>query len=145
MEHALIRSSALFKNATDDDLRALVAIAEPLELRPGETLWEADQEPNAMYIVELGTVDLRLKGQERPVATFGSRQSLGTLGLFHRGTRGTSARAREETHLVRVSFDNLTTLLAQRPAFAAQVYLNAATFLAKHVAELVSERDRPYF
>ena len=145
MEHALIRSSALFKNATDDDLAALVAIAEPLGLRAGETLWEADHQPDAMYIVEIGTVELRLKGQEAPVATFGSLQSFGTLAFFYPTARGTTARAREETRLVRIPYGKLKSVLSKRPTFAAQVYLDTATFLAKHVGDLVRERDRPYF
>lgn len=146
MENAdLIRNTYLFRGIAADDLSALSTIIEEAVLVPGQTVYDVDQVADALFIIEMGTVDIIVKGKQAPVATMGSGQTLGELAFFQPGKRFAAATARERTNVARISFDRLAQLLTDRPALALLFYRNACTFLAKHVRELAAERDRRYF
>jgi CRP-like cAMP-binding protein len=141
----LIKNTYLFRGVAADDLAALSAITEDAVLMPGQTIYDVDQLSDAIFVIELGTVDIVAKGKQAPVATMGSGQTLGELAFFQPGKRFASATARERTHVARIPFDRLTKLLTDRPALALLFYQNACMFLAKHVRELAADRDRRYF
>jgi CRP-like cAMP-binding protein len=135
----------LFRGIAADDLSALSRITEQAVLLSGQLVYESDQVSDAIIIIEMGTIDIVVKGKQAPVATMGNGQTLGELAFFHPGKRFATATARERTQLVRIPFDKLAQLLTDRPPLALLFYRNACTFLAKHVRELALERDRRYF
>jgi CRP/FNR family cyclic AMP-dependent transcriptional regulator len=141
----LIENTYLFRGITAADLSALSAVAEQTTLFPGQLVYDVEQHSDALFIIEVGTVDIIVKGKQTPVVTMGSGQTLGELAFFQPAPRFATATARERTELVRISFDKLGRLLEERPAFALVFYRNACAFLAKHVRELGAERDRRYF
>lgn len=141
----LIENTYLFRGAAPADLSALAAIAEQKTLFPGQAVYDVEQQSDALFIVEMGTVDIVVKGKQTPVVTMGSGQTLGELAFFQPAPRFATATARERSQLTRIPFDKLTRLLQDRPALALVFYRNACTFLAKHVKELGAERDRRYF
>ena len=141
----LIENTYLFRGAEPDDLSALSGIAEQKTVFPGQAVYDVEQPSDALFIIEVGTVDITAKGKQTPVVTMGSRQTLGELAFFDPAPRFATATARERTELIRIPFDKLSQLLKERPALALIFYRNACTFLAKHVRELGSERDRRYF
>jgi CRP/FNR family cyclic AMP-dependent transcriptional regulator len=141
----LIENTYLFRGIGAADLSALSAIAEPATLFPGQMAYDAEQQSDALFVIEVGTIDIIVKGKQTPVVTMGSGQTLGELAFFQPAPRFATATARERTELVRISFDKLTRLLEERPTFALVFYRNACTFLARHVRELGAERDRRYF
>jgi CRP/FNR family transcriptional regulator, cyclic AMP receptor protein len=141
----LIENTYLFRGITAADLSALSAVAEQTTLFPGQLVYDVEQHSDALFIIEVGTVDIIVKGKQTPVVTMGSGQTLGELAFFQPAPRFATATTRERTELVRISFDKLGRLLEERPAFALVFYRNACTFLAKHVRELGAERDRRYF
>ena len=141
----LIENTYLFRGVAAPDLAALSVIAEQTTVLPGQLVYDVEQQSDALFIIEVGTVDIIVKGKKTPVVTMGSGQTLGELAFFQPAPRFATATARERTELVRIPFDKLTRLLEERPALALVFYRNACTFLAKHVRELGSERDRRYF
>jgi CRP/FNR family cyclic AMP-dependent transcriptional regulator len=141
----LIENTYLFRGITAADLSALSAVAEQTTLFPGQLVYDVEQHSDALFIIEVGTVDIIVKGKQTPVVTMGSGQTLGELAFFQPAPRFATATTRERTELVRISFDKLGRLLEERPAFALVFYRNACAFLAKHVRELGAERDRRYF
>jgi CRP/FNR family cyclic AMP-dependent transcriptional regulator len=141
----LIKNLYLFRGIAADDLSALSAIAEQAVLLPGQPAYDIDQVADAIFIIEMGTIDIIVKGKQSPVVTMGNGQLLGELAFFQPAKRFASATARERTQLVRIPFDKLAKLLTDRPSLALLFYKNACSFLAKHVRELALERDRRYF
>jgi CRP/FNR family transcriptional regulator len=141
----LIENTYLFRGIGAADLSALSAVAEQTTLFPGQLVYAVEQQSDALFIIEVGTVDIIVKGKQTPVVTMGTGQTLGELAFFQPAPRFATATARERTELVRIPFDKLTRLLEERPALALVFYRNACMFLAKHVRELGSERDRRYF
>jgi CRP/FNR family transcriptional regulator, cyclic AMP receptor protein len=141
----LIKNTYLFRGIAANDLSALSGIAEETILSPGQLVYDVEQHSDALFIIDVGTVDIVVKGKQAPVVTMGSGQTLGELAFFQPAPRFATATARERTELVRISFDKLGRLLEERPAFALLFFRNACAFLAKHVRELGAERDRRYF
>ena len=141
----LIRNTYLFRGIAADDLAALSKIAEDTVLSQGQTIYDVDQAADAIFIIEMGTVDIVVKGKQAPVATMGTGQTLGELAFFQPDKRFATATARERTHIVRIDFHKLAQLLSDRPSLALLFYRNACMFLAKHVRELAADRDRRYF
>ena len=141
----LIRNNYLFRGITADDLSALSRIVEDTVLSQGQTIYDVDQVSDAIFIIEMGTVDIVVKGKQAPVVTMGSGQTVGELAFFQPGKRFATATVRERTHVMRIAFDKLAELLNDRPSLALIFYRNACTFLAKHVRELAADRDRRYF
>ena len=141
----LIKGTYLFRGIDTNDLTALLGITEQTVLLAGQLAYDVDQLSDAIFIIEMGTIDIVVKGKQTPVVTMGNGQTLGELAFFQPDKRFATATARERTQLVRLPFDKLTQLLADRPALALLFYRNACTFFAKHIRELGSERDRRYF
>ena len=141
----LIKNNYLFRDIAASDLSALAGIAEEKDLNAGNLIYEAGQASDAIFIIEMGTVDILPQGRQAPFATMGSGQGLGELGFFYSDKRVATAVARERTQLVRIPFDKLAHLVTERPPFGLIFYRNASMFLAKHVRELALERDHRYF
>jgi len=141
----LLKRIYLFGDATDVDIAGLMQRAPPRKYQQGELVFNEGDEADAMFIVEIGTVDMVPTGKELAVVTIGSGQALGEVAFFRRGKRPGSARARETSTLMRIPFDRLEQLLVERPAFALSFYRNACGFLAKHLRTLITEVDRRYF
>ena len=141
----LIKNTYLFRGIDASDLSSLTRIAEEREVMAGNLIYDAGQDSDAIFIIGMGTVDIIPQGKQIPFATMGSGQSLGELAFFHPDKRVASATARERTQLVRISFDKLKQLIAERPTFGLILYRNASMFLAKHVRDLGLERNQRYF
>jgi CRP-like cAMP-binding protein len=141
----LIKNTYLFRGMSSDDLNALSPSVEERVLKQGELAYDAGQDSDAIFIIEMGTVDIIPHGKQSPFATLGSGQTFGELAFFQPDKRAASATARERTQLVRIPFDKLVQLVTDRPTFGLVFYRNACLFLAKHVRELALERDQRYF
>jgi CRP/FNR family transcriptional regulator len=144
-QQTLLERTYLFRGATNDDLASLVEIAAPKKYLQGEFLFNGGDEADAMFVVEMGTVDIVPAGKELAVVTIGSGQTFGEMAFFSRGQRPASARARETSSVLRIPFDRLERLLGERPVLAMTFYRNACGFLAKHVRTLLGDLDRRYF
>jgi CRP-like cAMP-binding protein len=141
---SVLKNSYLFRSVSDNDLDSVLALTERKRFHQGELVYAAGSDADAMFFVEMGTVDITVKGKEIPILTAGTGQSFGELGFFRPAKRPVSALAREQTHLLRIPYDRLTTLLGERPALALAVYRNASGFFAKHLELISFEVDYRY-
>ncbi len=76
--------------------------------------------------------------------TIGSGQGFGELAFFERGKRPASASARERTYLLRIPYERLSKVLAERPELTLLVYRNACAFFAKHFRTIALDLNRRY-
>lgn len=141
----LLKGIYLFRDATEDSLNNLAAIAVPRNYLQGELVFNEGDQADAIFVVEMGTVDIVPPGKELAVVTIGSGQAFGEMAFFNPGKRPASARARETSSILRIPFDDLEPLLAKTPALALSLYRNGCGFLAKHVRTLLSDLNRRYF
>ena len=140
----MVSHTAMFRGADPVDIDALVAASEPRAYAAGEHVFEPRNPADALFVIEIGQVEVRAKDKDIPVATVGSGQTLGDLAFFARDQHGGSAFSREATRLLRVPFAEIDRLIAERPQFALVVYRNAANRFARHLLTMAAERDRPY-
>jgi CRP-like cAMP-binding protein len=135
----------LFRGASPEDLAAVAAITERRDFLSGDVVYRAGEPADAMFHIEMGTIEIAKPGAQVVFATLGTGQTVGEVAYFDGGNRAAVAHTRERTRVLRIPFDTLTTLLAERPGLALVVYRNASAFLARHVRQLALERDQRYF
>jgi CRP-like cAMP-binding protein len=140
----LLKNFYLFTDATVDDLSALEAICEPGVCIAGDLVYHEGQGSDALFLIEMGTMDIMPMGKETVFATMGSGQGFGELAFFEHGPRPAAAYARESTRLLRIPFAQLSQVLAERPALALLVYRNACAFFAKHIRRMASTLNHRY-
>jgi CRP/FNR family cyclic AMP-dependent transcriptional regulator len=140
----LLKDFYLFTDVTSNDLQALEAIVERKVCIAGDHIYNEGEIADALFLVEMGTVDIMGKGKEIAFATIGSGHGFGELSFFGRGTRPASALARERTHILQISYERLSKVLSERPGLGLIVYRNACSFFAKHFRALALDLDRRY-
>ena len=145
MDHReLLRNFYLFTDATATDLQALEAISEPRVCIADDAVYHEGETADAMFLVEMGTVDIMPLGKEMVFAEMGSGQGFGELAFFEHGPRPAAAYTREITHLLRIPYAKLSQVLAERPELALLVYRNACAFFAKHMRRMALTLDHQY-
>jgi CRP/FNR family cyclic AMP-dependent transcriptional regulator len=143
-QQGLLKKSYLFAGVTSDDLQALDAIVERKTYIAGDLVHSEGDVADAMYLIEMGAVDIMRKGKEMVFGTIGSEQGFGELSFFEPGPRPASASVRERTYLLRMPYERLSRVLAERPALALLVYRNACAFFAKHMRMMAHDLNRRY-
>jgi CRP/FNR family transcriptional regulator len=143
-QRELLKNFYLFTNVTSNDLCALDAIVERRVYMAGDLIYSEGEVADALFFIEMGTVDIVPKGKEIVFTTLGSGQSFGELAFFERGTRPASASARERTHLLRIPFERFSKVLTERPELALLVYRNACAFFAKHFRMMALDLNHRY-
>jgi CRP-like cAMP-binding protein len=143
-QRELLKNFYLFTDVTSNDLDALEAIVERKSYIAGDLVINEGEVADALFLVEMGTVDIVPKGKERVFATIGSGHGFGELAFFERGTRPASVSARERSYLLRIPYEPFSQLLSGRPGLALIVYRNACTFFARHFRALAGDLNRRY-
>jgi CRP-like cAMP-binding protein len=88
MEHQeLLTHVYLFRGATSEDLAALASIVERKVVIAGDRVYAEGDDPDAMFLIEMGRVDVGPEQRRTAIVTFGSGQAFGELGFFARGRR----------------------------------------------------------
>jgi CRP/FNR family transcriptional regulator, cyclic AMP receptor protein len=140
----LLKSFYLFSGLTSKDLQVLEAIVERKSYIAGDHVYNEGDAADALFLIEMGSVDIVPRGKEMVFATIGSEQGFGELAFFERGTRPASASARERTYLVRIPYERLSKVLTEKPELALIVYRNACAFFAKHFRTMALDLNRRY-
>jgi len=82
-----LKNLYLLRDADADDLTAVTALAKRQRFRAGERIFHEGDEAHAMYLVELGTVEILVSGDETVVAVIGGGGEFGEIAFFDRGKR----------------------------------------------------------
>jgi CRP-like cAMP-binding protein len=109
---AVLESSAL-RSLPGASLAALAAVAETVELRPGQVLAREGDPADAMYVVRNGRVELRLHQRQRelPTATLGPHDLLGWSWFVEPNTWTVDVVAPAAASLVRIPRAALVELI----------------------------------
>ena len=143
-QRELLKNFYLFTGVTSNDLQVLEAIAERKTCIAGDLVYTEGDVADALFLIEMGAVDIVPRGKETVFTTIGSGQGFGELAFFERGKRPASASTRERTFLVRIPYERLAKVLAERPELALLVYRNACAFFAKHFRMIALDLNRRY-
>jgi len=109
----------LLSAARTEDLALLASISEEV-LYPGNAwIFKEGQQADGLYVIIRGRVGLSKDGRE--VVTLGEKEALGAWTLFETESRVMSARATEETLLLKVDREDFYDLLLDYPELGQSI------------------------
>ena len=134
------RSIPLFAGLRPGQARVAALMMQIRTLGEGETLFEAGQKGDDMYVVIDGRLDATVMREGRRVQLRSMTRGdvVGEVGLF-RGERSADVRCGSAARLLRLTQPDLERLKRRHPRIGAQVYANLSRALANR---LVSLTDR---
>ncbi|MFC1573855.1 Crp/Fnr family transcriptional regulator [Candidatus Latescibacterota bacterium] len=106
----ILQNVDVFLDVPTEQLAYLAAIAEEAAFMKGETIYRANEQSDAMYLVLEGSVRLHRDGEEVTVA--GSQEAFGTWALFDEEPRVVTATAVEDSKVLRIYTEDFYDILA---------------------------------
>ena len=110
---------------------------EKVKLAPGEPLFSQGDQPEALYIIEVGQIDTQALLPEQPARSFGAGEWVGAWEFYHRGAYQQSAGASKASTLHRLSASALEQTLAQH---LLQLLANQVNQAQQDITALRQER-----
>lgn len=108
-----------------DELEAFGALAQTLELKPGEAIFAQGAPAASMYIVAEGGVDVVRKaadGKEERLTTLPVGALLGEMAFVDFAPRAASARATVKTRLLEFTYADIEMFFTSRPDIGIKFY-----------------------
>lgn len=130
-----LRASFLFKDVEQSILEKVAEHCEAMELHAGETLFEQDSEPDALYFLESGQIHIVRnypEGYEVVIATEVPDYVIGELSLLANQPRTGSVVAVGDCDLVKLSRETIFDICEQYP----EVSLNALEHMGNRLYRL---------
>lgn len=120
-----------------EELECLRAIARPVRLEEGATLFEKGDQGDAVYLVRCGALRilLPLKGstQRHQVASLGRGHFVGELSFLDSRKRSATAVAAERTELFALSRADLDAAAAERPGLGQRLFESLAIAVSERL------------
>jgi CRP-like cAMP-binding protein len=115
----LLQNVDLLSDARTEDLALLASIAEEVLYPQGAAIFQEGEPADGLYLILRGTVALSRDG--RDMVSLGEKEALGAWTLFEPEPRVMSARAVEETLLLKVDRDDFYDLLLDYPELGQSI------------------------
>lgn len=114
----------LFEDLTQDQLRLLAFGAELMQLQPDRKLFREDDDADSAYVVLSGRISLYREndGERIDLGTVGPGAMLGELALIADSRRLTSAVAKSDTDVLRLSRSMFRRILEEYPETAQALH-----------------------
>ncbi|MFZ5871277.1 MAG: sensor histidine kinase [Actinomycetota bacterium] len=137
-----LRRSHLLAELPEADLAELVATGRQVSFAPGEVVIAEGSEPDAMYVLLDGDVDVvrNVAGSELLVNHCGPGDLVGELGLVHGRPRTATIRARTPVSALRIEAESLDRLIAHPRT--ARALLHAVTDRLDRDDALLRQHER---
>jgi len=91
----------------------------PLSVSADEEIYGEGEKPIAMYVVQSGEVELKVRGKSLEVV--GPEGFFGEMALIDQGSRGASAVAKTDCTIIPVSEKHFLFMVEETPFFALTV------------------------
>lgn len=109
----------LLSAARTEDLALLASISEEVLYPRNAWIFKEGQQADGLYVIIRGRVGLSKDGRE--VVTLGEKEALGAWTLFETESRVMSAKATEETLLLKVNREDFYDLLLDYPELGQSI------------------------
>jgi len=128
----------MFRYLSYKELVQVAAISETEEYKVDDTIFEAGQPGDAMYIVTAGGV--RLVSGDKVVAELGRGQHFGEMALVDRSTRSlTAVAAHEATRLVVIHRKEFYEMIKREPGSAVKMLWAFVQVLGQRLRKTTSD------
>jgi CRP-like cAMP-binding protein len=97
----------------------LLGVIELVSVRPGDFLFQENDEADALYVVRAGTLDVMRGSTVYDTVTPGG--IVGELAIVDEGRRSASVLARAHSQLIKIDVPGFLDLVASEPEFALVV------------------------
>src|SRR6266849_4930726 len=132
----------LFKRLEAHELEHLAEEIDQVNYKAGETIFNAHDRGDALYVVEEGSVRIWVVDEdvnEVTLAELKPGEFFGELAVLDRGERSTNATAITDIHLHRLSSDDFQQFLIEHPDCAVDVICEIGARM-RQTNQLVSQR-----
>lgn len=123
-EAASLQRIHLFQRLTPEELEELAEEVEQVEFHAEDTIFNANDRGDALYVVDSGTVRIWILDEDVKPVTLTELKAgdfFGELAVLDRGPRSTNATASEDCELHRLSSDDFQKFLLAHPDVAIDV------------------------
>ena len=141
-EVSLLAGIEMFELLHAEDRRALADVVDAIKLSGGETLFQAGEPGDSLFIVRSGSVELFIKdtaGQKIVLTVAEAGDLFGELSLLDSGPRTATAVALTDLELLVLDRDDLLLLFQKRPDAALHM-LAAMSAMTRKADELLRTR-----
>jgi CRP/FNR family transcriptional regulator, cyclic AMP receptor protein len=142
VDPALLEDIEFFKLLDDADRRALAEVVDLVKLDDNQTLFQAGEPGESLFLVRAGEVELFIKdttGQKIILDITRSGDFFGEIALLDAGPRTATAVALTPTELIALDRDDLMLLFAKKPEAALHM-LAAMGKMTRKADELLRTR-----
>jgi CRP/FNR family transcriptional regulator, cyclic AMP receptor protein len=139
---SLLAGIDMFELLHSDDRRALAEVVDAIRLNAAETLFNAGEPGDSLFIVRSGSIELFIKdtaGQKIVLTVAEEGDLFGELSLLDGGARTATAVALTETELLVLDRGDLLLLFQKRPDAALHM-LAAMSAMTRKADELLRTR-----
>jgi CRP/FNR family cyclic AMP-dependent transcriptional regulator len=139
---SLLAGIDMFELLHEDDRRALADVVDAIKLKPGETLFQAGEPGDSLFVVRSGSIELFIKdtvGQKIVLTIAEEGDLFGELSLLDSGPRTATAVALTDVELLVLDRDDLLLLFQKRPDAALNM-LAAMSAMTRKADELLRTR-----
>jgi len=138
----LLANIKMFELLDDDDRVELAKVIDEAHVVAGESLFQAGDPGDSLFIVESGEIELFIKdtaGQKIVLATPSSGDMFGELAMLDYGPRTATAVALQDSDILVLDRDDLVLLFQKKPEAALHM-LAALSSLTRKADELLRTR-----
>ena len=139
---ALLYGIEFFALLKEEDRQALANVVDSISLNTGDTLFQAGEPGESLFVVRSGSIELFIKdtvGQKIVLTIAAAGDLFGELSLLDSGPRTATAVALSETDLLVLDRDDLLLLFQKRPDSALNM-LAAMSSMTRKADELLRTR-----
>jgi CRP/FNR family transcriptional regulator, cyclic AMP receptor protein len=132
----------MFELLNDDDRLALAKVIDEEKISEGQTLFQAGDPGDSLFIVQSGEIELFIKdtaGQKIVLATPSNGDMFGELAMLDSGPRTATAVAIKDSDVLVLDRDDLVLLFQRKPEAALHM-LAALSGLTRKADELLRTR-----
>jgi CRP-like cAMP-binding protein len=119
-----LKSLSLFADLSEDSLAELAHKLEERSLPAGEVLFHRGDPGDSLYLIRDGRVKVfveNMHGEELVLNQFGPGESFGEMALVDQRPRSASAKAVNDTTLLKLDRDSFFEVLRTHPSFATDI------------------------
>jgi CRP/FNR family transcriptional regulator, cyclic AMP receptor protein len=133
-----LAGTELFCDLGERELRIVEAFAHERQFLPGEVVFDAGEEGQALYLVVSGRVAIHAEGTgDKPLAELASGAFFGEMGLLDGAPRSAQVRAIESTTLVVLPRTDFDRLMAAHARIASCISLQLARHLGRRLRTML--------
>jgi signal transduction histidine kinase len=124
MIEKFLRQIPLFSELSDEDLRRLCKVAEVIEVKSGELLFEEGSPGERAYVIQTGEFKVYKTSNDREVllARRGPGEVIGEIALIENRQRMASVRAEKDSVLIAITKQQLQDLMDSSPHAAQSIF-----------------------